>query len=50
MAASIIAGMLWDAIGPKATFLAGACFTAAALVGPHPRPPAQERGERLTSL
>jgi MFS family permease len=24
---------MWDAIGPKATFLAGACFTAAALVG-----------------
>lgn len=33
LAASIIAGALWDAIGPKATFLAGACFTAAALVG-----------------
>ena len=33
LAASIIAGMLWDAIGPKATFLAGASFTAAALFG-----------------
>ena len=33
LAASIIAGTLWDAIGPKATFLAGACFTASALLG-----------------
>jgi MFS family permease len=33
LAASIIAGTLWDAIGPRATFLAGACFAAAALVG-----------------
>jgi MFS family permease len=33
LAASIIAGTLWDAVGPNATFLAGACFTAAALAG-----------------
>jgi len=33
LAASVIAGMLWDAIGPAATFLAGAAFTAIALAG-----------------
>jgi MFS family permease len=31
LAASVIAGALWDAIGPQATFLAGAIFTACAL-------------------
>ncbi len=31
--ASVIAGALWDAIGPAATFLAGAGFTVLALVG-----------------
>ena len=31
--ASVIAGALWDAIGPAATFLAGAGFTVVALVG-----------------
>ncbi|MDO8876989.1 MAG: MFS transporter [Pseudolabrys sp.] len=31
LAASIIAGALWDAIGPAGTFLAGAAFTAVAL-------------------
>ena len=31
--ASIIAGGLWDLYGPGATFAAGACFTALALVG-----------------
>lgn len=33
LAASIIAGALWDWIGPQATFLTGAAFTAASLVG-----------------
>ena len=31
--ASVVAGALWDAIGPGATFLAGAGFTVVALVG-----------------
>ncbi|MEX1084102.1 MAG: MFS transporter, partial [Xanthobacteraceae bacterium] len=31
LAASVIAGALWDAIGPQGTFLAGAVFTALAL-------------------
>ena len=31
LAASVIAGGLWDIIGPGGTFLAGALFTAAAL-------------------
>jgi MFS family permease len=30
--ASLIAGALWDAIGPQGTFVSGAAFTAAALV------------------
>ena len=33
LAASIIAGALWDWIGPQATFLTGAVFTAVSLVG-----------------
>ena len=33
LAASLIAGALWDGFGPRATFLAGAAFTAVALVG-----------------
>jgi len=33
LAASILAGALWDSLGPQATFLAGAGFTALALVG-----------------
>jgi MFS family permease len=33
LVASILAGGLWDAYGPAATFLAGAAFTAVALVG-----------------
>jgi len=32
LAASIIAGALWDATGPQGTFLAGAAFTALALL------------------
>jgi len=31
--ASIIAGALWEAAGPKGTFLAGAVFTLIALCG-----------------
>jgi MFS family permease len=31
LAASVIAGVLWDALGPQVTFLAGAIFTALAL-------------------
>jgi MFS family permease len=33
LAASIIAGVLWDLAGPMGTFLAGAAFTALALAG-----------------
>jgi MFS family permease len=33
LAASIVAGVLWDAIGPQATFLTGATLTAIALLG-----------------
>jgi MFS family permease len=33
LAASVIAGALWDSIGPQGTFLAGASFTTAALFG-----------------
>jgi len=31
LAASVVAGALWDAAGPQTTFLAGAIFTALAL-------------------
>jgi len=31
--ASVVAGVLWDAIGPAATFYAGAGFTALGLIG-----------------
>jgi MFS family permease len=33
LAASVLAGALWEAVGPQATFLAGAAFAAAALAG-----------------
>jgi MFS family permease len=33
LTASILAGALWDIIGPQSTFLAGAAFTAVALAG-----------------
>ncbi len=33
LAASVLAGALWDALGPAATFIAGAGFTALALLG-----------------
>ena len=31
--ASVIAGALWDALGPQGTFLAGAAFTVLTLAG-----------------
>ena len=33
LAASVVAGALWDIAGPTGTFLAGALFTAVALLG-----------------
>jgi MFS family permease len=33
LAASVIAGALWDVVGPKGTFLAGAAFTSVAIMG-----------------
>lgn len=33
LAASVIAGALWDVVGPQGTFLAGAAFAAVAIVG-----------------
>ncbi len=33
LAASVIAGGLWDMVGPRGTFLAGAAFTACAVAG-----------------
>jgi len=33
LAASVVAGVLWDQLGAQATFLAGAGFTALALIG-----------------
>lgn len=33
LAASVLAGALWEAVGPAATFYAGAAFTAVALAG-----------------
>jgi MFS family permease len=33
LAASLIAGLLWDAVGPAATFGAGAALAALSLVG-----------------
>src|SRR5262249_17282832 len=33
LAASVVAGELWDAIGPAGTFLSGAGFTMLALIG-----------------
>jgi MFS family permease len=33
LAASVLAGALWDSFGPQATFLSGALFTALALLG-----------------
>ena len=33
LVASVLAGALWDRVGPQATFLAGAAFTTLALLG-----------------
>lgn len=33
LAASVVAGVLWDGVGPQATFIAGAGFAVLALVG-----------------
>ena len=33
LAASVVAGLMWDRLGPGATFLAGAGFAAVALIG-----------------
>jgi MFS family permease len=33
LAASVIAGALWDMVGPEGTFLAGAGFTTVAILG-----------------
>jgi hypothetical protein len=33
LAASIMAGAVWDWIGPQATFLTGAAFTSLSLLG-----------------
>lgn len=33
LAASVLAGALWDALGPEATFLAGAAFASVTIVG-----------------
>jgi MFS family permease len=33
LVASVLAGALWDRVGPQATFLAGAAFTTVALLG-----------------
>jgi MFS family permease len=33
LAASVIAGALWDVVGPKGTFLAGSAFTTVAILG-----------------
>lgn len=46
LAASIVAGALWDAIGPDGTFLAGALFTAIALAA---LPLARRKAAAITS-
>lgn len=33
LVASVLAGALWDRVGPQGTFLAGAAFTTIALLG-----------------
>lgn len=36
LAASVIAGALWDSVGPQGTFLAGAAFSALTIIGLYP--------------
>lgn len=36
LAASVIAGALWDSVGPQGTFLAGAAFSVLTIVGLYP--------------
>lgn len=36
LAASIVAGALWESVGPEGTFLAGAAFCAATILGLYP--------------
>jgi MFS family permease len=43
LAASVIAGALWESLGPAATFWAGAAFTAVAMAGLAAYRPAQNR-------
>ena len=45
LAASVIAGALWDIVGPAGTFLAGAAFTAIALAA---LPFVRWRAEKIT--
>jgi len=46
LAASIVAGALWDALGPSGTFFAGALFTGVALAA---LPLARRRAASVTS-
>lgn len=48
LAASVTAGLLWDGLGPAATFIAGAGFAAAAALALLLLSPKDGGGERLT--
>ena len=50
LAASVIAGVLWDALGPQTTFLAGAIFTALALAVVPLVPRSLDRNRRTPAL
>jgi hypothetical protein len=47
LTASVIAGGLWGAIGPKGTFLADAAFTALAVIGQLTLRRSKKRGAHL---